>query len=140
MAIEVNYLAILVSAIASMVIGSVWYGWLFREKWMSLMGYNKENMGKMKMTRNKAYAIQFVASLVMAYILSHSLIFASAYLDASGWMAGVSAGFWNWLGYIAPVTLGMVLWENRTWSLWFIVASSHLVTLIVMGVILSLWV
>jgi len=41
----------------------------------------------------------------MSYVLAHELIFASVYLKVSGVSAGLMCGFFNWLGFIAPVTL-----------------------------------
>jgi len=139
MEVNINYLAVVSAAVASMVIGFLWYGVLFKKQWVSLMGITAESMARMKVSVNKAYLIQFIASLVMAYVLAHALIFASAYLGAEGVSAGVAAGFWNWLGFVVPVTLGIVLWENKPWSLWLINASHYLVSLVVMGVVLSLW-
>lgn len=140
MEVSVNYLAVLVAAMASMVVGFVWYGFLFRKKWMELMGHTSEGGGHItSMSVNKAYTIQFVASLVMAYVLSHVITFASAYMEAGGLQAGLSSGFWMWLGFIAPVSLGVVLWENKPWKLWFINASHYLVMLLVMGAILAVW-
>ena len=137
--VDINYWAVLVAAIASMVVGFLWYGVFFKKPWMEMMGITSEGMSGGKMTANKAYAIQFVASLVMAYILSHTLTFAMAYLNTDGVNAGITTGFWNWLGFVVPVTLGIVLWENKSWKLWMINASHYLVSLVVMGVILSLW-
>ena len=139
MDVQVNYFAVLVAAISSMVVGFVWYGVLFKKKWMELMGYTSDSMSGMKMTANKAYAIQFVASLIMAYVLSRSITFASAYLNMAGDSAGLMVGFWSWLGFIVPVSLGIVLWENKSWSLWLINASNYLVSLLVMGCILGWW-
>lgn len=48
------------------------------------------------------------------------------------------AGFWNWLGFIAPVTLGVVLWEGKPWKLWVLHNAYYLLALLVMGVILGL--
>ena len=85
------------------------------------------------------YGIQAVGALLMAFVMSHAFIFASTYLQTSGIAAGLQAGFWNWLGFIAPVTVGMVLWEGKPWKLWMIVAGYWLVTMCTMGVILALW-
>ncbi|MGB3922110.1 MAG: DUF1761 domain-containing protein [Minisyncoccia bacterium] len=139
MDIGINYWAVLVAAVSSMAVGFLWYGLLFKKPWMAMMGYAPEVMSGMKMAANKAYAIQFVASLVMAYVLSHVLVFATSYMNSSGWTSGASSGFWMWLGFVAPVSLGVVLWENKPWKLWYINASHYLVSLIVMGIILSLW-
>ncbi|MFZ2763522.1 MAG: DUF1761 domain-containing protein [Minisyncoccia bacterium] len=140
MEVDVNYLAVLAAGVSSMVVGFVWYGWLFRKAWMSEMGYTPESMTGMKMTANKAYVIQFIASLAMACVLSKVILYTGAYLEMGGLEVGIKAAFWMWLGFVVPVSLGAVLWENRTWKLWVINASSYLVTLIVMGIILALWV
>jgi hypothetical protein len=139
MEININYWAVIVAAVASMAVGFVWYGMLFRKQWMELMGYTVESMGQMRMSANKAYILQFIASLVMAYVLAHSLIFASAYTGTTGAAAGMTVGFWSWLGFVAPITLGIVLWENKPWKLWVINASHYLVVLMIMGIILALW-
>lgn len=141
MEIPINYLAVIVAAIAAMGLGFLWHGPLFGKQWTALMGWTPESMeaAKAKGGMGKTYAIQAIGALLMAFVLSHSLVFASTYLQSSGISAGLQAGFWNWLGFIAPVTIGVVLWEGKPWKLWFIQAGYYLVSLLVMGVILALW-
>ena len=86
----------------------------------------------------KLYALQALGSLFMAFVLSHALVFASAYLNTEGIAAGLQTGFWNWLGFIAPVSLGAVLWEGKSWNLWILNNGYYLTTLLLMGVVLSL--
>ena len=136
----VNLLAVLVAALASMVLGFLWYGPLFGKPWMALMGFSKDSMDKDKakgMTMN--YVLMAVGSLVMAYVLSHVTSFAMAYMQVSGYMAGLSSGFWTWLGFIAPVAMGAQLWEGKPWKLYPITAGYYLVSLMVMGAILASW-
>lgn len=141
MPVPINYLAVLACAIASMAIGFVWYGPLFGKQWIKLSGMSTEKMQGAKASgMGKSYAPMFVGSLVMAYVLAHALIFAATYLKASGVSAGLTAGFWNWLGFIAPVTLGTVLWDGKPWKLWLLNNGYQLLNLLVMGVILSLWI
>ncbi len=135
--VPVNYLAVFAAAVSSMIIGSLWYGPIFGKKWMALSGIS---MGSGKPSgMGKSYALMFVGSLVTAYALSHFLVFASAYMNASGASAGIMAGFWAWLGFIAPVTLGSVLWERKPWSLWVLNNAYRRLSLLVAGVILALW-
>jgi len=48
-AIDLNYWAVLVSAVASMVIGALWYSpILFGNIWMNLMKIDPKNIDKMK--------------------------------------------------------------------------------------------
>ncbi|OGG50557.1 hypothetical protein A2763_04305 [Candidatus Kaiserbacteria bacterium RIFCSPHIGHO2_01_FULL_54_36] len=141
--VPVNYLAVLACAIASMAIGFLWYGPLFGKTWSTLMGWGEmtpEKMAELQKKARPAYAVSFVGALAMAFVLSHSLVFASTYLNTSGISAGLQTGFWTWLGFVAPVTIGSVLWDGKPWKLWFINAGYYLALLLVMGVILALWV
>ncbi len=139
--VYVNYLAVLVAAIVNMALGFVWYGPLFGKLWMSLIGITKEKIDEQKSKDGmwKGYLIAFLGSLVMGYVLAHSLVFASSYLGIGGMVAGLMAGFWSWLGFIAPVTLGSVLWEGKSWRLWFLINGYYLVSLLIMGSILAVW-
>ncbi len=137
----INYLSVVVAAIASMVIGSIWYGpYLFGKVWMELSGHTPDPSKGQPSAMIKSYSIMFVGSLLMAFVLDHALIYASTYTLTVGVPAGLMVGFWNWLGFIAPVTLGTVLWEGKSWKLWFLNNGYYLVTLLVMGIILALWV
>ena len=138
--VPINYVAVLVSAIASMALGFVWYGPLFGKQWMALSGMTQEKIQAVKAKgMGSTYAIAFVGALVMSYVLAHALVFASAYMKAEGIQAGLAVGFWNWLGFIAPVTLGMVLWDGKPWKLWALINGYNLVSLLVMGIILAVW-
>ncbi len=137
---NVNYLAVLAAAVASMFVGFVWYGFLFRKTWMELMGITPESIKGSSMSANKAYAIQFVASLITACVLSQIMFLVYASSPGSTPLeAGMVTGLLAWLGFAMPVTLGIVLWEGKPWKLWLINASHYLVGLVVMGVVLSFW-
>jgi hypothetical protein len=138
--VPINYLTVLVSALAAMAIGYVWYGPLFGAQWQKLMGWSKADIDqKMKAGVGPQYMLQAIGALVMAYVLAHSIIFAGSYLHILGVAAGLEGAFWSWLGFVVPVSLGSVLWDGKPWKLWFLNAGYFLVTLLVMGVILGLW-
>ena len=140
--IPINYLAVLVCGVFSMVLGFLWYGPFFSKPWMKYMGITKADMEKFKASGKSmgpSYGFMFAASLIMAFVLAHSLIFASAYLQVEGIPAGLQAGFWNWLGFVMPATLGSVLFEKKHWKVWVINLGYYLVLLCGMGVILALW-
>ena len=77
----------------------------------------------------------FISMLVMAYVLAHVVAFAQAATFADALMAG----FWTWLGFIATVLLGTVLWEGKPVKLYLINVSHYLVVLLVMASILVMW-
>lgn len=136
----INELAVLVAAIVSMIVGALWYGPLLGKQWIALSQFTPQQMDEAKKKgMAKSYALMFVGSLVMAYVLAHALAYASAYMKLSGISAGLMAGFWNWLGFIAPVTLSSVLWEGKPVKLWLLNIGYYLVTLCAMGAILAMW-
>lgn len=143
--VPINYVAVVVSAVAAMIIGSLWYGTLFGKQWMAIMGWTSERMAAMrtdpamKRTMMRSYAIQVVASLLMAFVLDHAVIFAASYLRMQGAQAGLLTGFMSWLGFVAPATIGGVLWEQKPWKWWYLLAGCNLVILLVMGLILGAW-
>lgn len=123
-----------------MALGFLWYGPFFGKSWVTLSGLSPEKMNEAKAKgMGKTFTIAFIGSLVMSYVLLHSLVFASTYLKVSGISAGLMAGFWNWLGFIAPVSLGVVLWEGKPWKLWLMNSGYYLISLMVMGVIFATW-
>lgn len=141
--VPVNYLAIVVASLLSMGLGSIWYGPLFGKTWTGLMGWSKADMEKGMADKSgmmKNYGIQFIGSLFMAFVLAHALVFAKSYLGSTGISAGLQTGFWNWLGFVAPVTLTTVLWEGKSWKLWLLNNGYFLTLLMMMGVLFSLWI
>jgi hypothetical protein len=137
--VPINYLAVFAAAAASMVIGFLWYGPLLGKPWVKEMGFSKEKMEKAKKESGKSYPLMFLGSLVMSYVLAHALVFASTFLGVEGAPAGLQTGFWNWLGFVAPVTLGSVLWEGKSYRLWMINNGYYLITLLAMGTVLAIW-
>lgn len=121
--VQINYLAILLCTVLSMVLGSIWYGPLFGKPWMKMMGMSKEGMKGFKQSdMAKLYGIQTIGSIVMALVLSQ--------------FSGFSI-FLIWAGFVAPVTLGTVLWEGKPWKLWILNNSYYLILLYMMRIILS---
>lgn len=136
MDVPVNYLAVVVAAAAQIALGFVWYGPLFGKKWAHVSGISMEKMQKPPVS---TMILMAMGALVMALVLQQALVLAAFYLQTSGISAGLMAGFWNWLGFIAPVTMGVVLWEGKSWTLWAINSGYYLVGLSLMGSILALW-
>ncbi len=128
-----NWLAVIIAAVAQMALGFIWYGSLFGKTWMAMMGINQQTMSREGM--GKTYALQFVGSLVTAAVLA-KLIGA---MGATSVGAGVATGFWVWLGFVATVTLGSVLYERRSFNLYALNNGYQLVSLAVMGAVLAVW-
>jgi hypothetical protein len=91
--VPINYLAVGLAGILAIVLGALWYGPLFGSKWKAYMGLTDESMKSMTLSPLQAMVGGALVSIVMAYVLAHSLVFASAYLGATGISAGLTAAF-----------------------------------------------
>ncbi len=135
--VAVNYLAVLVAALASMVIGFLWYSpVLFGKPWTKLMGWSEKQMKEKSSQMGPAYLIMLVSSLVMAYVLAHLV----SYLGVKVWQDALMLAFWTWLGFIATTGLSSVLWEGKPVKLYLINVGYSLADLIAMAMILTYWV
>ena len=136
MEIHINYLAVLACGVASMFIGFLWYGPLFGRFWMSLMGFTEKNMNEAKAKgMGKTYAIAMAMSLLTAFILAH---FVSVW-NAASLQGAFEIAFWTWLGFYVTTAVNSVLWEGKSWKLYFLNISNQFVTLFVNALILVFW-
>jgi hypothetical protein len=135
---EINYLAVLVAAVANMIIGSLWYGPLFGKLWMEGMG----GPGQMKSpSMGSLYVQQFIASLIMAFVVAHiTWAFGMALTPAMSDVAtGLQTGLWLWLGFAVPFKYGESLWTGKKFKYVAVDLGYWLVVLLVMGIILTVW-
>lgn len=131
--IQINLLAVLVAAVAATVVGFLWYGPLFGKAWGEAIGHTPEKMAEAKKKdMTTAYVVNFIGALVMAYVLMSSLVVRHIVTAAPA----LTIGFWIWLGFIAFVLAGSVLWEGKPAKLYWINSLYYLVVLWVMALII----
>ena len=141
MSVPINYWAVLVAAVVNMVLGSLWFGPVFGKKWAASAGMKMPSQmtAAEKKAMNFSYFMMFVGSLLMALILARAIFLSSAYLLAGGAAVGMWTGLIAWIGFVAPVTWGVVLWDKKTWTYWAYTYLYYLLGFVVMGAILGAW-
>jgi len=135
--VAINYLAVLITAVISFIIGGLWYSpILFRNAWMKSGGFSHKNINEAKKKgMGKLYFITFIGSLLMAFVLAHFV----RYVNAVKFFEGMELGFWVWLGFALPLLIGGVLWENKSVKFYLINIGYQLVSLELMAGILAVW-
>src|SRR5215813_7467425 len=99
---HVNYLAVLVSAVAIFILGGLWYSKaLFANKWIALMGITEEQMkakpsAPMPMLLVQAFICGFLISWTLAVLINH--------LPPQSAMRGIEVGAICWLGFAAATS------------------------------------
>jgi hypothetical protein len=134
---NVNILAVIVAAIATFVLGAVWYSpALFAKQWMQAHSYTPEKIAEMR-TRGvtRAYAVSVLCYLVMAYVLA----LLASYTQAASFAQGLWLGFLVWLGFAATIGLTANMFSETPIAAWVIDAGYQLAYLLLMGVILAVW-
>lgn len=129
---NVNVWAVIISTVISMIVGMAWYSnALFGKKWRTLMGVSDAEAAEGSKKMAKPMAVNAVASLIMFFILGR-LLFLTGTMSTSG---SVALAVLVWLGFIACTMIGMVLWERKSCTLYFIVVGYHLVNLVLAGLV-----
>jgi hypothetical protein len=135
--VTINYFAVIAATVACQAIGFAWYGPVFGKLWMKLSGITEKQIAeKKKKGMCLTFALSALSSLLMAYVLAHFV----DYVGATTIGGALQLAFWIWLGFIATVALGSVLWEGKSWQLYGLNIAYYIVTLSVMASILAVWV
>jgi hypothetical protein len=135
----VNLWAVLVSALATMVIGFVWYSpLLFARRWMVLMGYDPDDKAKiaeMQKSAGPSYMLSLVASLLSAAVLGKIIVIATINTPLYGLKMGLAV----WLGFVTTVQLTNSLFSRQPAKLYAINTGYQLVCFLAMGAIMGAW-
>lgn len=135
----VNYTLVFVATIAQFVLGGLWYSPLmFGRWWMQIMEVthiSKEELQKIQKGMAPFYALQFFLTLFTTISFANLLPYINSF--------GVyHVAFWIWIGFVAPVQTGMVVWGNTKKKFWakqiFVMIAFQLAAFMLMAWILSL--
>jgi hypothetical protein len=132
MEMQLNYWAILVSALSTFMIGGLWYSpAVFGKAWMTENGFKEEDMKNSNMV--KIFGLSFLLALVAAINLA---MFLGPDTDAAmGAFYGFLAGF----GWVATFIGTHYLFERKSFKLFLINAGYSIVSLTIIGLIIGIW-
>jgi hypothetical protein len=127
----VNWLAVIVAALAMFGLGAVWYSpVLFIKQWAKAAGL------EIDYEKRGNFAAILGISFVLTLIMAANLAFFTAPLDLGGTVAAAVAAGLGW----ATLSLWIIsLFERRPLSYVFINGGYLTVGFILMGLVLGLW-
>jgi small-conductance mechanosensitive channel len=134
---DVNYLAVLVAALAAFLLGGLWYTALFGRKWRELQGITEEKVKEMQARRPPA---AFFGGMMASYLilaLAMAWLFGGLGIDSAA--SGMIAGLLIWLGPAAAIGMTGHLASDKPIGVYAIDTSFQLLYLIGMGAILGGW-
>ena len=90
----VNFWAVLVAAVATFMIGGVWYGAVFAKIWATIHGFSEQDLKCMEAKTLRNFTIFFVGDLLAAFVMSIFVI--NLGIDTVG--GGIQLGLAIWVG------------------------------------------
>lgn len=128
----VNYLAVIVAAIAAVVIGILYYGVAGLGDRLARMSGMAPRSGPPSPTQ---LAIGAVVGLVNAWVIA----LLSLNLGGSSIADGILLGVLVWIGFGATYKAAQVAFEGRSWNTWVLTGIHDLIVQIVVAAIVTVW-
>jgi len=133
---NINFLALIVAAIASFGLGAVWYSpLLFSKAWQKAVGLSDETLQKTNM------AIVFGSSFVLIFLMDFGLaviLQGHATRDLSA-LSGMLYGFLIGLFFISTSYGINMIYQRKSFILWAIDSGYQVLYLAMTGAILGAW-
>lgn len=127
---NINLIAVVLVAVASMGIGFVWYSTsLFGKPWMKEVGKNMEELKG----AGVGYFLTAMGSLIMGIIM-HIVM---NYTNTTKVIDGAFLGIILWLGFVATSFLTNYVFAGRSLKLFLIDIGYFLITFIAAGAIIG---
>lgn len=124
----INYLAIVVAAVASWLLGAAWYSALGKH-WMAALGKTKADL----VPSPRPFVIAFVAQLVMAWMLAGVI----GHMGQVTTPNGLVSGAFVWLGFVITVLAVNHGFQGHKLDLTAIDGGHWLAVLLVQGAIIG---
>ncbi len=132
MDVQLNYLALLVAALSTFLLGGLWYSpAVFGKAWMRENGFKEEDMKGANMV--KIFGLAFLLAVISAVNLA---MFMGPENDPT---MGALWGFLAGAGWVATFVGTHYLFERKSFTLFLINAGYSVVALTIMGIIIAAW-
>ncbi|WP_125775883.1 DUF1761 domain-containing protein [Antribacter gilvus] len=134
---DINYWAVIVATLSTMVVGSIWYTpRAFGNRWMRLAKVDPEMAAA---AGPWPIVVTVLVSFVSAWVLAGATFIAWSFYDDGFLTAAVVTGVLLWAGFTAARMITHDAFEGRPAGLTTLNLAHELVTVLVMAVILGVW-
>ena len=127
----VNWLAVVLAAIASFAFGAVWYMSL-SNRWLAALGKTREQL----QVGNTPFIWSIAMELVMAYFIA---LLTPALTGEVTIVSGMVVGAHMWLGFVITTLILNHRYEGMRWSLTIIDGLHLLGVLVIQGLVIGLF-
>jgi hypothetical protein len=129
--VAVNWLAVAVGMVVSMVLGFLWYGPLFGNTWLRLIGKSAEEIESDPTMYIKTAVAAFVAMLFLNMVVSS--------LGATTFVSGLIVGALTFVGFGATQTFVYTTFEGPSEKVWLLFSEYQILVFAIMGGVFAIW-
>lgn len=132
--LKINHLAVLVSVIMLFVLGFLWYGPIFGEKWMGLVGLDMA-----KIEANPPGAGVWVTNIVSSVVSMYALAWLFTKLKVESAMDGAKYALIISVAFVLLSTMTTNMFAQRPYGLAWITGGFSVVGNTIGGIIMGAW-
>lgn len=133
---EINYWAVILATLSTMVVGSVWYTpKVFGNRWMKLAKVTPGSGADAVVP----ILVTLLVSFLSAWVLAGATTIAHHFYEGSYLIAALVTGILLWAGFTAARFITHDAFEGRPSALTTLNIAHELVTVVVMAIIIGVW-
>jgi len=131
---SINWLAVVVCVVVSMISGSLWYNpKTFYPAWWKAIGRSEDDQPGMQ-----NMGLVWGGTILSSFVQATSVAFMINVMGSMSAGSGAMAGFMLWFGFVAATSLTNKLFAGQL-KAWVFEAGNHLVNFLLFGAILGVW-
>ncbi len=133
---EINYLAIIIVTVITIVLGMGWFGPLFGKVWAEVIGMPEPST---QTAEEKKCAGQKMMPVMITNTVVTLIMMTILYLNVKGLapVSGITTAFIAWFGFVMPIQAGNALWSGKprrlAWMMFLLTASYQLLCFVIAG-------
>lgn len=134
---SINYIAVILATLSSMVVGSIWYTpKVFGNYWMKAAGITPSGDAKDAI---RPIAVTVVVSFITAWVLAGAAYISFDFYGGSFLVNTLLTGLILWAGFTATRFITHDQFDKRPTGLTVLNVAHELVTIMVMALIIGVW-
>ena len=134
---EINYIAVVLATLSSMIIGSIWYTpRVFGNYWMKAANITPSGKPSDSV---RPILVTLVVSFITAWVLAGAVFISFAFYGGSFFVNAVITGILLWAGFTAARFVTHDAFDGRPSGLTVLNIAHEFVTIVVMAIIIGVW-
>ncbi|EAR25598.1 hypothetical protein A20C1_05006 [marine actinobacterium PHSC20C1] len=134
---EINYIAVVLATLSSMLVGTIWYSpRVFGNYWMKAAGVTPSGNSKDAL---RPILVTVVVSFITAWVLAGAAFIAFDFYGGSFFVNSLFTAIILWAGFTAARFITHDQFDGRPNGLTVLNISHEFVTIVIMAIIIGVW-